>query len=147
MATQTTQPTQRPITAMNKEAFPTLDASAIERVMRYGTTSEAVAGEILCEQGQPMEHFVVIVEGEAFVELTTNRGTELIATHGPGEFFGDVHLLSGRPSLVRGRMVKSGRIAKVHRSALRALMQSDAELGELFVRAFILRRMWWFWVR
>lgn len=141
MATQTTRSTQRPITAMNKEAFPRLDASAIERVMRYGTTFEAAEGEILCEQGQPMEHFVVIVEGEAVVELTTNLGTELIATHGPGEFFGDVHLLSGRPSLVRSRMVKGGRIVKVHRSALRALMQSDAGLGELFVRAFILRRM------
>src|SRR5215469_4525529 len=125
----------------NPEAFPTLDASEMERVMRHGTISRAAEGEILTEQGQPMEHFVVIVDGEAVVELRTNRGTELIAVHGPGEFFGDVHLLSGRPSLVRGRMVKAGRILTVHRSNLRHLMQSDAELGELFVRAFILRRM------
>src|SRR5215469_12996284 len=125
----------------NPEAFPTLDASEMERVMRHGTISQAAEGEILTEQGQPMEHFVVIVDGEAVVELRTNRGTELIAVHGPGEFFGDVHLLSGRPSLVRGRMVKAGRIVTVHRSKLRVLMQSDAELGELFMRAFILRRM------
>jgi thioredoxin reductase (NADPH) len=141
MSTQVTHPTQTPITPMNKDAFPKLDASAIERVMQYGMTSEAAEGEILCEQGQPMEHFVVIVEGEAVVELTTNLGTELIATHGPGEFFGDVNLLSGRPSLVRSRMVKPGRIVTVRRSDLRVLMQSDAELGELFMRAFILRRL------
>jgi thioredoxin reductase (NADPH) len=128
-------------TARNREAFPTLDTSAIERVMRHGTVSQVGEGEILAEQGRPMEHFVVIVEGEAVVEQTTTSGTELIATHGPGEFFGDVNLLSGRPSLVRGRMVKAGRIVTVERSDLRALMQSDAELGELFMRAFILRRM------
>lgn len=124
-----------------KEAFPTLDASAIERVMRHGTTSPVAEGEILTEQGKPMDHFIVIVEGEAVVEITTILGTEVIATHGPGEFFGDVNLLSGRPSLVRGRMVKAGHIVTLHRSGLRTLMQTDAQLGELFMRAFLLRRM------
>lgn len=141
MTTQTIHSTSTPITSMHQDAFPTLDAAAIEHVMRYGTTSEAAGGEILCEQDQPMDNFIVIIEGEAIVELTTTRGTELIATHGPGEFFGDVHLLSGRPSLARCRMVKPGRIVTVHRSDLRALMQSDTELGEIIVRAFILRRM------
>jgi len=125
----------------NEDAFPTLNAGAITRVMRYGTVSRAAEGEILARQGEPMEHLVVIVEGEAVVELTGRLGTELVARHGPGEFFGDVHLLSGRPSLVQGRMVKAGRVVAVHRKDLKALMQNDAELGEIFMRAFILRRM------
>jgi thioredoxin reductase (NADPH) len=141
MTAQTTQSVPTTQVERNKEAFPTLDASAIERVMRHGTISQAAAGEILTEQGKPMDHFVVVVDGEAVVEITTSLGTEQIATHGPGEFFGDVNLLSGRPSLVRGRMVKAGRIVTLSRSDLRALMQTDAELGELFMRAFLLRRL------
>jgi thioredoxin reductase (NADPH) len=125
----------------NKQAFPTLDHSAIQRIMRYGTASVVGEGAILVEQGEPMEHFIVVVEGEAVVEMTSQNGTELIATHGPGEFFGDVHLLSGRPSLVRGRMVKAGSIVTVKRADLKVLMQNDSELGELFMRAFILRRI------
>jgi thioredoxin reductase (NADPH) len=125
----------------NKQAFPTLDPTAIQRIMRYGTASVVGEGAILVEQGEPMEHFIVVVEGEAVVEMTSQNGTELIATHGPGEFFGDVHLLSGRPSLVRGRMVKAGSIVTVKRADLKVLMQNDSELGELFVRAFILRRI------
>ena len=125
----------------NKQAFPTLHPSAIERVMRYGTASVVSEGAILVEQGEPMEHFIVVVEGEAVVEMTGQNGTEVIATHGPGEFFGDVHLLSGRPSLVRGRMVKPGSIVTVKRADLKVLMQNDSELGELFMRAFILRRI------
>jgi thioredoxin reductase (NADPH) len=140
MTTQMLPSARMSRTARNKDAFPTLDAPAIERVMRYGAVAQAAAGETLCEQGKPMAHFVVIVEGEAVVELTTNLGMELVATHGPGEFFGDVHLLSGRPSLVSCRMVQAGRVVKVRRSDLKSLMHADAELGEIFVRAFILRR-------
>jgi thioredoxin reductase (NADPH) len=125
----------------NEQAFPTLDPSAIQRVMRYGTTSLVGEGAIVVEQGEPMEHFIVVVEGEAVVEMTSQNGTEVIATHGPGEFFGDVHLLSGRPSLVRGRMVKAGSIVTVKRADVKALMQNDTELGEIFMRAFILRRI------
>ncbi|MGA7292010.1 MAG: FAD-dependent oxidoreductase [Terriglobales bacterium] len=123
------------------EAFPTLDSSAIQRIKRYGTTSQVAEGEILIEQGKPLEHFIVVVEGEAAVELTNRIGTELIANHGRGEFFGDINMLSGRPSLIRGRMVKAGSIVTVKRSDLRALMQNDTELGEVFMRAFILRRI------
>jgi thioredoxin reductase (NADPH) len=125
----------------NEQAFPTLDPSAIQRVMRYGTSSLVGEGAIVVEQGEPMEHFIVVVEGEAVVEMTSQNGTEVIATHGPGEFFGDVHLLSGRPSLVRGRMVKAGSIVTVKRADVKALMQNDTELGEIFMRAFILRRI------
>ncbi len=123
------------------QAFPVLSASAIERIKRYGACAHAAEGEILVEQGQPMDHFVVVVEGEAVVELDSRLGTEQVATHGPGEFFGDVNLLSGRPSLVRGRMAKPGMIVKIKRTDLKTLMQSDSELGEIFMRAFILRRV------
>src|SRR5580658_767533 len=103
----------------NEQAFPTLDPSAIQRIMRYGTASVVGEGAILVEQGEPMEHFIVVIAGEAVVEMTSQNGTEIIATHGPGEFFGDVNLLSGRPSLVRGRMVKPGSIATMKRTDLR----------------------------
>ena len=93
------------------------------------------------EQGRPIEQFIVVLRGEAAVEMTGPNGTELITTHGPGEFFGAVDLLSGRPSLVRGRMLKSGSLALVKRADLKLLMQNDAELGEIFMRAFILRRI------
>jgi len=79
----------------NAEALPTLGSSAIQRVKRYGTTSQVAEGEILIKQGKPLDHFIVVLEGEAVVELTNQIGTELIATHGPGEFFGDINMLSG----------------------------------------------------
>ena len=125
----------------NKELFPTLDSKAIQRVLRYGTTSDVAEGTILVEQGEQMEHFIVVVEGEAVVEMIGQNGMELIGRHGPGEFFGDVHLLSGRPSLARGRMAKSGSVVLVKRANVKLLMQNDTELGEIFMKAFVLRRI------
>jgi len=92
-------------------------------------------------QGDPMEKFIVVLDGEIAVELETRKGVEPVAIHGPGEFFGDVHSPSGRSSLVTGRMSKSGRVVNIDRPSLRSLMQNDAELGEIFMRAFILRRL------
>jgi thioredoxin reductase (NADPH) len=126
---------------VNKQAFPTLSPEALQRVFKYGSTEQITEPTVLVEQGEPMERFIVVLEGEIAVEQMTREGLQVVATHGPSEFFGDVHSLSGRPSLVRGRMVKPGRIHTVHRSDLKELMQNDSELGELLMRAFILRRI------
>ncbi len=125
----------------DRQAYPTLNASAVQRLFRYGTESDIGADTIVVDQGELMERFVVVLEGEIVVEVSSRVGVEQVAVHGSGEFFGDVHSLSGRPSLVRGRMSKSGRILTIDRHSLKAVMQDDAELGEIFMRAFILRRI------
>jgi thioredoxin reductase (NADPH) len=88
-----------------------------------------------------MERFLVVVEGELAVEQTNRNAVTHVLTHGPGQFFGDVHSLSGRPSLVSGRMLTDGKLVTIERAHLQDLMQVDSELGELFMRAFILRRV------
>ncbi len=123
------------------QAFPTLSPAALERVKRYGQTEEVPTGTVLTAQGEPMDRFFVVLDGEISVEQNTREGIQQVATHGPGEFFGDVHSLSGRPSLVTGRMARGGRVHTVSRADLQSLMHDDSELGELFMRAFILRRL------
>ena len=61
--------------------------------------------------------------------------------HGPGEFTGEVNMLSGRRSLVRGRAVGAGEAIELSRDELLSLVQTDAELSEIIMRAFILRRV------
>jgi hypothetical protein len=61
--------------------------------------------------------------------------------HGPAEFVGDVHLLSGRRSVVRARARTGGRVIALSRLRLLGLIQTDAELSGILMRAFILRRV------
>ena len=65
----------------------------------------------------------------------------MIAVHRPGEFTGESNMLSNRRSLVRARASLAGEVIELDREQLLALVQNDAELGEIFMRAFILRRV------
>ena len=120
---------------------PVLSPEALRRLSHYGTTSALDAGIVVVAQGDPMDRFLVVLDGEISVEQSHRGRTEQVLTHAPGQFFGDVHSLSGRPSLVSGRMITPGHIVTLNRSALQQLMQNDSELGEIFMRAFILRRI------
>ena len=52
-------------------------------------------------------------------------------THGPGGFTGETNLISGRRSLARARAAEAGEVVELDRDALLALVQTDAELGEI----------------
>jgi thioredoxin reductase (NADPH) len=63
------------------------------------------------------------------------------ATHDPGEFTGEIIMISGRRSVVRGRVTEAGEFLEISPENLRSLIAKDAELSEVFMRAFILRRL------
>ena len=65
----------------------------------------------------------------------------LITVHGPGQFTGELNMLSGRRALFRARATKAGSVIELDRQHMMALMQGDDELGEILMRAFILRRV------
>ena len=59
----------------------------------------------------------------------------------PGSFTGEANLISGRPSMARLRVSEPGEVIELSREQLLALVQTDAELSEILMRAFILRRL------
>jgi thioredoxin reductase (NADPH) len=58
-----------------------------------------------------------------------------------GEFTGDVNLLSGRGTLIRARALEASTLLEIDRANLRHIMQTDAALGQIFLNAFLLRRV------
>ena len=98
-------------------------------------------GEVLVEQGEEAMRFFVVLSGRLEVLQSDGDGERIVATHDPGEFFGDVHLLSGRRSIVRARMADDGEVLELSRESLQSLVQTDSDLSEILMRAFILRRL------
>jgi thioredoxin reductase (NADPH) len=122
-------------------AFPTLTAAQIARIAAHGHALTIAPGDMLVEAGVQNTRFFVVTSGRIEVFRAAN-GTEMIVTvHGPGQFTGEVNMLSGRRSLVGVRAVAAGELIELGRDALLRLVQTDAELGEIFTRAFILRRV------
>ena len=68
-------------------------------------------------------------------------GERLITTHLPNAFTGEINMISGRRCLVRGRVAEAGEFLEISPDNLRTLIAKDAELSEVFMRAFILRRL------
>ena len=68
-------------------------------------------------------------------------GERPVTTIGPGEFTGEITMISGQRYLVRARVTQAGEFLEMSADGLRSLVASDAELSEIFMRAFILRRL------
>lgn len=122
------------------QLFPTLTPAQIERVAAHGQRRRVEAGQVLVEAGQAEHSFFAVVEGELEVIRTTCDGEEVVAAHHPGQFSGEVNLLAGRLPLMSIRVTRGGEVVELEREAVLALVQDDAELSEILMRAFILRR-------
>ncbi|HEY0483573.1 MAG TPA: FAD-dependent oxidoreductase [Kofleriaceae bacterium] len=131
----TAEPAPRP------ETFPTLDAAQIERLRRIGHERAVHAGEILFDQGESSTRFFVVIEGSIEVVHPHAGGEHPITVHEPGGFTGEVTVIAGMRSFVRGRARTAGRVLEIDRAALRVLVAADADLSEILMRAFILRRV------
>jgi len=123
------------------QAFPVLTAAQINRIRPGGHLRQVQAGEILFEPGDTNVPFFVLLSGGMEVVQPDLNGERPVTTHGPGQFTGEMTMISGRRCLVRGRVTKPGEFLEVNNEGLRTLVARDAELSEIFMRAFILRRL------
>src|SRR5262245_34558533 len=89
------------------------------------------------EPGGTNRPLMVVLDGE--IEIVSDRGS-LIVVHRPGNFSGDVDLIAGQPAVVRARTRTAGRILELPAERVRSLVQTDPELSQIFLRAFMLRR-------
>jgi thioredoxin reductase (NADPH) len=83
----------------------------------------------------------VIISGELEVVRPSVPVETIVTVYEPGQFTGEIGILSGRRSLFRVRATKPGKVIELNRQQVLALIQTDAELGEILMRAFILRRV------
>ncbi len=125
------------------QMFPKLTPAQIARVASLGQRRDVRAGEVLFAPGEQNTSFFVVVRGEVAISRPRGDGKleEPIVTHGPGEFTGEINMLSARRNLALGRSVSDGEVIAVDRAHLHTLVQGDSELSEILMRAFILRRM------
>src|SRR6185436_20783626 len=118
----------------------TLTAAQIARVAAHGKPRAIRSGEVLVEAGALAVPFFVVTAGRLEVVRPSGGVETLVAVHGPGQFTGEVNMLSGRPALVRSRAREPGEVIELDHQRFMALVQTDSELSELIMRAFILRR-------
>ena len=123
------------------EAFPVLTPAQIARIRPHATVRPVQPGEVLFEPGTVRMSCFVVVSGKLEISMPRLSGEEVFTSHGPGQFSGDVVLISGAGSLARGRVSEPGEFLELSPDALRSLIARDSELSDIFMRAFLLRRV------
>ncbi len=130
-----------PTVGRSDELFPKLTAAQIARIAALGHVRSIERGEVLVEVGASEVPFFVVVSGELEVVRPSGTTETLITSHGPGQFTGEVNMISGRRALLQARVSQSGEVIELSREHMLALVHADAELSEILMRAFILRRV------
>ena len=131
--------TDIPMTAPLESVFPAFSDAQIDRVAAHGRMRTVTAGEVLYEQGAAAIPFFVLLTAELEVVLP-GPGSRRVGISGRGRFSGEINSLSGRRTLFRVQVSRSGDLIELDRSQMMTLVQNDAEIDEIILRAFILRR-------
>jgi thioredoxin reductase (NADPH) len=130
-----------PVTDAADETFPVLNDVQLARISEYGHRRAVKIGEVLVDVGDTIGNFYVVLSGAIEgVQLRQGGGIRL-KTLRAGQFSGEVAMLSGRPSLITLRVCQDGELLEMDRDRLLDIIQTDAELSEILVRAFLLRRV------
>jgi thioredoxin reductase (NADPH) len=122
----------------DERLFPTLTDAQVARIAARGRRRPIGRGDVLVEIGDRNPHFFVVLSGE--VEVSDSAG-KLIVTHQSGQFSGEATMITGRRAMARLHAVADGEVVELTREQLLGLVQTDAELSQILMRAFMLRRI------
>ena len=123
------------------EMFPVLTSVQQARVLAHGQRRNVEPGDIVVELNERITKVFIVISGQMHVLQIANKQEHVVAICNPGMFTGELNVLSGRRGLVRIRATEKSELIEIEREALQALVESDSELSDIFLRAFILRRL------
>ena len=139
--TETTAPISLSVAVPRaREMFPVLNPAQTARIAAHGRLRQVEQGEVLVKMGDPGARFFVVIAGQVELLRRSATGDELFAFE-PGMFTGEVNILSGRRAFVEIRATGPAQVIELDRERLLTLVQTDSELSDILMRAFILRRV------
>jgi thioredoxin reductase (NADPH) len=128
--------------ARETQTFPRLSEEMASRVASFGTEESLPAGTLLFERGQRGVDFFLVLEGALEIFETDACGeTSVFTVHTARQFTGEMDLFNDRQILVSARVREAARVIRVKRADFRRLVANEADIGEIIMRAFILRRV------
>src|SRR6202021_989505 len=122
--------------------FPTLNGAQMQRLASHGSPRSVRTDEVFVELGDKDIPVFLVISGELeIVRPSLTMQETLIRVVGPGQFTGEINTLSGRRAFARIRARQNSEVVQIARASLVALVQTDAELSDIVMGAFISRRV------
>ncbi len=126
---------------MRGEIFPTLTSGQIERLRAFGEERDVAAGEYLVRTGDRRYPLIVVLSGQTEILDTTSGEDRLVNRTNPGEFNGELGMLTGMRALIDCRVVEAGRVLLLSPEAVAEVIRTVPDVGDVLVTAFAARRL------
>ena len=128
--------------ARAEQTFPSLSEEMATRIAAYGKEDRLTKGQVVFQRGERGVDFFFVLEGAIEIyETDLHDQPRIVRVHGVGEFTGELHLFNDRQTLVSARAGMNSRVVRVKRVDFRRMVSTESDIGEIMMRAFILRRV------
>ena len=112
------------------------------RIAAYGSEETLPPGTMVFKRHQRGVDFFLVLEGTIEIfDMDESNLPNVFTVHGVRQFTGEIDLFNDREILVSGRTGVASRVIRVKRADFRRLVRSEPDIGEILMRAFILRRV------
>jgi thioredoxin reductase (NADPH) len=127
--------------AREAQTFPQLQPGTAARVAAYGTEELLPKGTLVFERGQRSVDFFFVLEGTIEIFDMIEGEPNVFTIHGERQFTGELDLFNNRQILVSGRTGMDSRVVRIRRADFHRMVTAEPDIGEIIMRAFILRRI------
>jgi thioredoxin reductase (NADPH) len=119
---------------------PLLTESQLQEMAEFGHERQVAVGDLLFEAGEASLDLFVVLEGEAEVVRVDEAQDVVVATFAPGEFIGELTLLTGQRRFLTGRVSRAGRVLAIEQSEFRRLMSVRPAIADIIFGVLVSRR-------
>ncbi len=121
------------------QRFPVFSPEVLEEVAEFGERREVSAGEALYRSGESRWDFYVVLEGEVEV-VRDDESHQLVVVYGPGQFVGELGLLTGQRAYMTARATRDGSVLVIRHDEFRRLMATKPTISDTIFSALVGRR-------
>ena len=119
--------------------FPHLAVDKIREMCTHGRDVELRDGESIFTEGEVDYPFCLVLEGRIRITKKNVDGEMLLTIHEPGQFTGEISMLTGAPAAATGRAEGPARVAVFNSDEFRMMLAECPELAAIVLRAFAAR--------
>ena len=120
---------------------PVLTAAQIERIRVFAKSRQVAVGEVLYDPNDDTPPVFVVMSGEIKIVAIGGGEERIVTRYSAGQFSGELLMISGRRSIYRCQVTEAGELLELSARDLRTLIGKDAELSDIFMKAFLARRL------
>jgi thioredoxin reductase (NADPH) len=119
---------------------PILTEAQIARVASLAIERRVRAEEILYQPNDATPPVFIVLSGAIRIIAVIAGQEQIVTTYTSGQFSGELLMIAGRRSIYKCQAVEAGTLLELSAANLRILIGRDAELSDIFMKAFLARR-------